>query len=278
MTGINYLDEAWNPITGCSGMGCKANCWAREMVRRFPAIHQEIVIRHDWDQCTPIEENRPFSQAVFHPDRLDKPLYWKKPRRVGVAFMGDWMDNQVKCEWIDQILEVIAACPQHQFLSLTKQPQNLQQKIYAHCPESPARELGGGDYLPNLWHGVSVTDQEDADRMIPELLKVPGKRWVSVEPMLGPIDLTQTLDFWDGDTIPAVVGIGKLVCWIIIGCESGPKRRPCPQGWMIDVVRHAQAAGVPVYCKQIQDEKGKVIHDISLFPKELQVRESPNAI
>ena len=257
-TGIDYLDETWNPITGCSGKSCKAHCWARDMVKRFPHIHHEQAWRRDYDQDTPIAIERPFHEPVFHPDRLDKPLHWKKPRRVGVCFTGDWMDDQVQCGWIDQILEVIAACPQHQFFSLTKQPQNLEVKIYGHCPESPARELGGGDYLPNLWNGVSITDQEDADRMIPELLKIPGKRWVSIEPFLQPIS------FYPGKL--------RGIDWVVIGCESGPKHRPCPQEWMIDVVRQCKAAGVPVWVKQVDMGK-RVSHNPVEWPEALKVRE-----
>lgn len=268
-TGIDYLSETWNPITGCSGKGCKVrdHCWARDMVKRFPAIHDDQYNVETWPLVAL------FSEVQFHPSRLDQPLHWKKPRRVGVCLMGDWMDDQVQCGWIDQILEVIAACPQHQFFTFTKQPQNLEEKIYGHCPENPARELGGGDYLPSLWHGVSITDQEDADRMIPELLRVPGKRWISIEPMLGPVELIRTLDYWNGDTVPAVAGIREFISWIVLGCESGPKRRTCPHEWMIDVVRQCKAAGVPVWVKQVDVGK-RVSHDPAEWPEELRVRET----
>lgn len=266
-TGINYLDETWNPVTGCSGKGCKAHCWAREMAKRFPAIHGT---KPNWlmkrescfsDQVYAVRDGDkpiPFSAVQFHPDRLGKPLHWRKPRRIGVCFMGDWMDDQVKCAWIDQILEVIAACPQHQFFSLTKQPQNLEKKIYGHCPESPARELGGGDYLPNLYNGVSITDQEDAYMKESDLISIPGKHWLSIEPMIG--------------VIPFL--LLKSIHWVVVGCESGPKRRPMPLEWAYSVVEQCQAAGVPVWVKQI-DLNGKVCHDITKFPPELQVREFP---
>jgi protein gp37 len=282
MTGINYLDEVFNPISGCSGKGCKVrdNCWARGMVKRFPQIHGDETII---DPMNFIREydTIPFDQVQFHPDRLDKPLHWKKPRRIGVCFTGDWMDAQVKCEWIDRMLEVIAACPQHQFFTLTKQPQNLGEKIYGHCPERSIRELGGGDYLPNLYNGVSITDQEDADSLIPELLRIPGKHWVSYEPAIGPMDFEWygkpgahyglRNGVWGREGFKGHTGID----WIVIGCESGPRRRPMRLEWAIDVVRQCKAAGVPVYCKQIQDEKGKVIHDITKFPTELRVRQWP---
>ena len=270
-TGIDYLDEVWNPITGCEGRGCKVRdrCWAREMVKRFPAIHGIRNNRPD-EWTGPI----PFSVARFHPDRLEKPLHWKKPRKIGVCFMGDWMDNYVRQVWIDDMLEVINACPQHQFFSLTKRPENLEPKIYGHCKNKPVRELGGGDYLPNLFNGVSVCDQEDADRKIPELLKIPGKKWISIEPCLSHISLRG----YDGKIYRPWLdthAYPKMIDLIVIGAESGPKRRTCKIEWMIDAVKQCKSAGVPVFVKQIQDSKGKVIHDINLFPPELQVRQWP---
>ena len=253
-TGINYLDETWSPVTGCSGKGCKVrdDCWAKAMVKRFPAIHEPESLEHPGIGI-------PFSRVQFHPDRLDKPLHWRKPLRIGVCFTGDWMDDQVQCEWIDQILEVIAACPQHQFFSLTKQPQNLEEKIYGHCPESAIRELGGGDYLPNLWNGVSITDQEDWNSKKHDFLRIPGRKWISYEPAMQRV-------FFGPDLYQ--------VDWLVIGCESGKNRRPMPLEWAIDVVEQCKAAGVPVWVKQIS-LNGKVVHDINLFPPELQVRQMP---
>jgi len=264
-TGINYLDETWNPITGCSGKGCKAHCWAREMVRRFPDIHGT---ENEWDWLDPCPI--PFGKVQFHPDRLDKPLHWRKPRHVGVAFMGDLFDLNVPGQWIKQVYGIIARAYWHKFFLLTKQPQNIP------------RDIDYSAYTPNAWHGVSITDQEDADRMIPELLKVPGKRWVSIEPMLGPVDLEGLLSWacpqcnslnnqiiWPcpyckGDRY-------KQIDWIVLGCESGPKRRPCPHEWMIDIVRQCKAAGVLVWVKQVE-VNGKVSHRIEEWPEELRRR------
>lgn len=259
-TKISYLNEVFNPITGCSGTNCKCRdrCFARAMVKRFPWIHGY------WPGEP--KSTVAFSQVQFHPDRLDKPLDWKRPRRVGVVFMGDWMDDQVQCGWIDQILEVIAACPRHQFFSLTKQPQNLEKKIYGHCPESLARELGGGDYLPNLWNGVSITDQEDLFRAQEAgFFEVPGNKWISWEPAIGAVTGDGIL--WDHNGKP------KIGFWVM-GCESGPKRRQCDSDWFVEEARKARQVGIKVYIKQLS-VNGKVLHDIRQFSTELQIRELP---
>jgi len=91
MTRISYLNEGgikgelWDPITGCSGKGCatKETCWAKGMMNRFPNFHGYRLAKPGWGTAIPFEEIR------FHPDRLDQPLHWKKPRRVGVCFLGD---------------------------------------------------------------------------------------------------------------------------------------------------------------------------------------------
>ena len=313
MTKIPYLNgdglkgKTWNMISGCSGIGCKVrdHCWARKMVRRFPVIHGWLV-SPTVDDCGGLRI--PFSTVQFHPDRLNKPLHWKRPRRIGVCFLGDLFDDQVPYEWQQRVFEITLRCPQHEFFFLTKQPRNMVTTVLTSW------EKRGMPIADNWWFGVSITDQPDADWMIPELLRIPGKHWGSIEPMLGPVKIPRYVwlpsmvrgdgPFY-GTKAPSGLYLASVnpngavsvtatnghllgvkpgefeerkLDWVVLGCESGHKRLPCPHEWMIDVVRQCKAAGVPVYCKQIQDVRGKVIHDINLFPKELQIREAPNAI
>lgn len=258
-TGIDYLDETWNPITGCSGSGCKAHCWAREMVKRFPAIHGQVHNR----KFRPY----PFDVPAFHHDRLDKPLHWRKPRRVGVCFMGDLFDEQVPYDWIWEVFQkMLAASKLHTFFLLTKQIENAVKYF-----QWETHETGEGCSLAdNISLGVSITDQKDADRMIPELLRVPGKKWISIEPMLGPIDLKLMHEIAHCENAWSVRR--EFISWVVLGCESGPKRRPCPHEWIIDVVRQCKAAGVPVYVKQVDMGK-RVSHNPKEWPEELRVRE-----
>jgi len=217
------------------------------MVRRFPAIHHEQALRRDYDQDTPIGIERPFHEVVFHPDRLDKPLHWRKPRRIGVCFTGDLFDEQARGSWLYSIYPVMVEADWHTYFVLTKQVKRMAQWI-------SDTKNAWKNRTSHIWHGVSICDQEDADRMIPELLRIPGKKWLSCEPLLGPIGLR--------------VKWLKGINFVIIGCESGPRRRPCKMEWVAHIVAQGKEAEIKIWVKQI-DLNGKVCHDINLFPKEL---------
>ena len=289
MTGISYLDETWSPQTGCSGKGCptKDTCWAKAMVKRFPMIHgyepeSEDGIIRGWGEL-------PFEKVQFHPDRLDKPLHWRKPRRIGVCFLGDLFDEQVPDEWIDKVFYIILDIQHHNYFILTKQikrmtdyfDRGLRIKCRA-CNGVGCESCYDSGYLilsfipSQIYSGVSITSQADADRMIPELLRIPGgKHWVSYEPALGPVNLAG----WGLKMYLRTIGSDGSaeragLDWVVLGCESGPHRRPCHHEWMIDIVEQCRAAGVRVWVKQI-DLNGKVCHNITKFPKALQFRELP---
>ena len=160
------------------------------------------------------------------------------------------MDDLAKLEWGEALLNRVSRCPQHQFFTLTKQPQNLFTFM---------DEVGIFNYgvLSNLWNGVSISDEDDLWR-IDELMKVRGKKWLSIEPLL---DWTYLLN---------ISGIS----FIVIGCESGPKRRPCPISWINYIVDRVRGTDTKLWIKQL-DIDGKVVHDIDRFPKHLQIRERP---
>jgi protein gp37 len=261
-TKISYLNhpprkgELWSTTTGCSGKGCacQKECWAKFNV---DTLGRHVI--HGWDSDRkPI----PFSKVAFHPERLDQPLHWREPRRVGVCFMGDWMDGMVKREWIKQILQVIKACTSHQFFTLTKQSQHL-----TCIPEL----LEGAPVPENLWNGVSICNQPDLDSKVMDLLRIPGHKWLSIEPMMGPIDFrgTHCLEGAGGNIKPWCD-----VDLVVIGCHSNPRKYPCPIEWVESVVYQCRSAGVKVYVKQI-DINGKCIRDFSQFPARVKVREMP---
>jgi protein gp37 len=288
-TKIEWTDRVWNPITGCTKVseGCR-NCYAERMAKRLRG-------RFGY----PVDD--PFA-VTLHPERLEEPLHWRTPSRVFVCSMSDWMHPVVPTDFIDDMLEVVAACPQHTFITLTKRPENFDCKLYGVTEDNPCRELGGGDYFPNLWLGVSAEDQAAVDRRVETLIQTPAAvRLVSLEPLLGPVDLHLR------DRVVRSCGAYSVtrtfLHWVIVGGESGPRARACDVEWIADVVRQCQAAGVPCFVKQLGarsrlappaqaaacaraafTRKWDPVHvlprsskgpDISTWPAELRVRQWP---
>lgn len=236
-TKIEWTEDTWNPVSGCTKIsaGCK-HCYAERMAIRLAG-------RAGY----PAKPNQ--FKVTLHPERLEIPLHWRQPRRIFVNSMSDLFHEDVPISFIDDILSVIAACPQHTFQVLTKRPENMMEKLYKNTLETPFRELGGGDYLPNVWIGVSVEDQKTADERIPWLLKTPAAvRFVSYEPALGLVDFIgpwpKTIH--DRDWLLGDPGLD----WIIAGGESGPGARPAHPDWFRSVRDQCQEAGVPFFFKQ----------------------------
>jgi len=186
--------------------------------------------------------------------------------------MGDLFHNYVTNAYISRVFDVMRRTPQHTYQVLTKRPDNMQEW-----------QTWSGFRLPNVWLGVSAEDQKYADERIPTLLQIPAAtRFVSVEPMLGPVDLFEYLycpacgHANRPGRFPCLCG--NLLEWVIIGCESGPGRRPMRLEWAIDLVRQCKdfLTEVPVFVKQIE-VNGRVSHDPAEWPEELRVREFPRA-
>jgi protein gp37 len=176
-------------------------------------------------------------RVVYHEDRIEEPLNIKKPSRIFVCSMGDWMHPEVHFSWIDTILEVMAACPQHTFLTLTKRPENLVHNLFDINRETIIRALVWGDYLSNLWLGVTVCNQAEADKKIPVLLNIPGfRKWISIEPILDYIWLRPEF-------------IAKLD-WIVVGAETGPGARYADPNWFRSLQDWVHECGKPFYLKQ----------------------------
>ena len=225
MTKIEWTNRTWNPVTGCTAIspGC-ANCYARAMSHRF-----------HWS-----------FEVTCHPERLDIPLYWRKPRMIFVNSMSDTFHEKVPDDFKRKIFRIILDCPQHTFQVLTKRPENI------------ARIYDWGQN--NLWLGVSAETQEWADRRIRELMKIPAAvRFVSFEPLLGPINARPYLE---------------RINWCIIGCESGPKRRECKIEWIESLVDQCREAGVPCFVKQVSIN-GRVSKNPDEWPESIRIREWP---
>jgi protein gp37 len=164
------------------------------------------------------------------PSALVEPLKWRKPRRVFVNSMSDLFHEKVTDEQIAEVFAVMAACPQHTFQVLTKRAERMLEWTQ-----------WAGQYverwpLPNVWGGVSVEDQGTADKRIRVLLRADwAVRFVSAEPLIGPVHLGPTLGLH----------------WVIVGGESGPGARPFDLQWARSLVRQCSDAGVACFVKQI---------------------------
>lgn len=254
-TKIEWTEETWNPITGCTKIseGCQ-NCYAERMSKRLAG-------RFGY----PADDS--FKPGTFHEDKLLEPLKWKKPRKVFVCSMSDIFHDAVTNDQVEQILEVIDDTPHHAYMFLTKRPENIREKLYGFTEKYPCRMLGGNDWLPNVWLGVTAENQRTADERIPILLQIPAAvRFVSVEPMLGPVDVGPYLPVYDYrytcgyyKTLFKAAGIEsdgkpKLVSpgldWVICGGETGPGARPMQPEWAKSLLDQCVDAGVPFFFKQ----------------------------
>lgn len=247
-TKIEWTDATWNPVNGCSlaSPGC-TNCYAMKQAHRVP--QRRGLTQHTSGGMVWTGEVR-FDEA-----KLTQPLHWKRPRRIFVCAHGDLFHDAVPDEWIDRVFAVMAICPQHTFQVLTKRSARMRRYFDGIGPRKPVRAwMRANDDiehqppfpLPNVWLGVSVEDQRRADERIPDLLATPAAvRWLSCEPLLGPVDLVQFKPDWG-------YWLDNLD-WVVAGGESGPGARPMHPDWARTLRDQCAAAGVPFFFKQWGD-------------------------
>lgn len=246
---IEWCDETYNPITGCSKIseGCQ-NCYAERMAKRFAG-------RFGYPK------DKPFG-VTFHKDKVEEPLKWKKPKRIFVCSMSDFFNIEVEFAWQLKIFRIIRLSPRHTFMFLTKRPNNMRDiisRIY--------KRMDCKGCLPNVWLGVTAENQQTADERIPILLQIPAaKRFVSVEPMLGAVDLQGYYLSKGANDYPFPYLEEKhrtknidLLDWVICGAETGPKKRPMKTEWARSLRDQCSEAGVPFFFKK--DSNGSNLLD-----------------
>ncbi len=303
-TKIEWASHVWNPIRGCSRVspGCgggtagdlKGGCYAEQIAGRFSGPGQ---VFEGYAKKT-AAGYRWTGKLGLIPKKLAEPLSWRKPCRVFVNSMSDLFHEELTFEEIAAVVGVIAACPDSIFMSLTKRAKRMREwfewiaqaadsdprSLAAICANA-AQSVAGLDVgaridlpawpLPNWQIGISAEDQKRWDERVPELLRCPAAvRFVSAEPLLGPIDIAKltapverfvcqrcglkTIDLTDtcpqcGSTIPSWESAdwSPEIDQIIIGGESGHGARPCHVEWIRDLIAQCRATGVKPFVKQL---------------------------
>ena len=277
-----YKGETWNPVVGCRKVseGCR-NCYAERMANRLAGIankksaattsllkYADVIYNGKWN-----------GKASFNTDELLAPLQWKSPRVVFVCSMGDLFHENTMETWIDKVMVMIALNPKHIFIILTKRAKRMaeyfsrpKEKI-VEAWEKACYDIGLSDSnddidspacfiynrafgytkksttgwpLTNMWLGVTAENKAAANERIPALLKIKAAvKFVSVEPMLGPVNLS--IWFYSGFMEPP---FDDCVDWVICGGESGPGARPMHPDWVRSLRDQCKEAQVPFFFKQ----------------------------
>ena len=287
---IEWCDDTWNPVSGCTRVsaGCD-NCYAATMTRRLEAMGKA--------DYTGLTTDKHFNGVVrVLPHKLGIPLRWKKPRMIFVNSMSDLFHPSVPFEFIAKCYATMMASPQHTFQILTKRPERVVEfeewlrrercgyihgefgfladiaevsdrdwkKVIRHYHgDERAGCIGDATAwpwpLPNVWLGTSVENQATADERIPHLLRCPAAvRFLSIEPLLGPVNLHACSNFsasghgpsWLSPIPSGAGGMTSTIDWVIVGGESGPGARPMHPDWARSIRDQCQAAGVPFFFKQ----------------------------
>lgn len=219
-TGIEWTDETWNPMTGCTKVsaGCD-HCYAHTVAHTKT---RDVYLRRPPVKDTPANRQDPFAPR-FWPDRLLKPLSWREPRRIFVNSMSDVFHAHFSLEQIRSVFEVMHAADWHQFQVLTKRPERALRL---------ADEL---PWSPNVWIGTSIENM-DVSRRADALRGIAqaSVRFISAEPLLGPLD---DLDL-------------SGIEWVIGGGESGIGYRPVDPQWARGLRENCVRSGVAFFWKQ----------------------------
>lgn len=250
-TNIDYCDHTWSPWQGCSPVspGC-AHCYMLALMRRWGKNGTVRTLTKDWKKLRRWNNRltcdcgcvKPHIENIYaYPCPRCRSDY--RPARVLVS-MCDPFDDEVPADWHLRFLELISETPNLTWLLLTKRPQNVQTI---------------GRWPDNVWIGVSAEDQQRADERIPILLRIPARtRWVSVEPMLGPVE------GWFGKNGGWLKG--EQIDWVIVGGESGFNHRRCEIEWIQSIADQCKVADVPCFVKQdshrLPGQQGRIPDDL----------------
>lgn len=239
---IQWTDATWNPVRGCSVVspGC-TNCYAQTMAHNRLSgpgrPYEGLTNKHGkWN-----------GKVRLVPELLDQPTRWKKPRMIFVNSMSDLFHPAVSLDFIDAVARVMADTPRHVYQILTKRPARANRIGFIH------------PWPANAWLGVSIENDDYVWRMYLLQKTSASIRWVSAEPLLGPLDLGDM----DG------------IHWLVCGAESGPGARPMDIEWARDLRDQCRDLDVPFFMKQICKNGRKL--PLEQWPEDLRIRQWPKA-
>ena len=235
--------STWNPTKGCSRVseGCRG-CYAEGIAARFSGLHPKTGKPLAYHGLARMSDNGPrwTGKLAMAPAHLDDPIRWKRPRRIFVNSMSDLFHERLTDEQIASVFRVMLNAPRHTYMILTKRAKRMHDWVRWFEQER------GEPLPPFIWLGVSAEDQENANERIPWLLATPTRiRFVSAEPLIGPIDF--------GEVHPTYRGglEAPRLDWVIVGGESGRDCRPFDVEWARSIIRQCRAAGAAAFCKQL---------------------------
>ena len=253
-TAIEWANHTFNPWTGCTRVspGCD-HCYAATMAKRNPPAFGS------WEPGGARKRTSPANWEM--PRRWNRAAERTGTRpRVFCASMADVFDNQVPEEWRADLWALMDETPRLDWLLLTKRPQNIMPMMIAARRGVLRSARIAEEFVthpwPNVWFGTTVENQAEADRRIPHLLAVPAaKRFLSCEPLLGPVYLRFVHDAEAGECIEGGFPMfgakpTNRIHWVIAGGESGPGARPMHPDWARSLRDQCAAAGVPFFFKQ----------------------------
>lgn len=275
MSKIQWTNETWNPINGCTKVseGCK-NCYAEKFAWRL--AHNPKTQRYFEDT---VKNGKWNNTTHFFVDLLYKPYHWKKPRMIFVCSMSDLFHEATPFEWILEVWNVMCSNPRHTYQLLTKRPERVIEFLKwlgnraknDELDSIPTQSENPMDYIsvPDfIWIGVTAENQEQADKRIPILLQIQAKlRFISCEPLLSEIDLSIIYGLYkydENDSYHTKVGSRwkDSPDWVIAGPETGHGRRPMLKKWIENLYEQCKSANVPFF-----DKKDTLGLNLKQFPK-----------
>jgi protein gp37 len=268
---IEWTDHTFNAWVGCTKVSpgcdhCYAESWAKRTGRPW------LWTTRDRKRTTPAYWRQPLKWHAAVPDG--------ERRRVFCASLADVFDNEADPQWRVDLFDLVRATPRLDWLLLTKRIGNVRTML----PPDWNNSITGYN---NVWLGISVVNQEEADRDIPKLLNTPARiHFLSCEPLLGPIDLRNVRHSLRGESymvasvLEADDGFGlnaprNRIDWVICGGESGPHARPMEAQWAHALRVQCALARIPFFMKQGSQANWPAFKNFDSFPSGLQAREWP---